>query len=464
MFDLKNKQILVIGLGGRGRAACGLLRRSGANVVVVDSANTPELREAAGQLRSEGVQIELGVSTLPKREFNFAVVSPAVAARAPLFQKASELHIPVIGELELGFQQSQCLSIAIAGTNGKGTTAELVERMLVNHHRKVVLTGHGARPICSVADQTRELDFLVLQVNAFQLETTQLFRPAVAVLLNLAPDFLDRYASKKEYVLANARLFHNQQTFDRAIVQSEALAQLQAAGVPPPSKVITFSATDPNADLYLDRGLIISRVENWAGPLLDTDQCRLHGPHNAENLMAALAVGRALRLPLETVVDSLKSQAPGPHRFELVAEAGGVRFINDSKATNVDALRSAILTASSGAQGSANVCLIAGGRDKGLDFHEVGPLISKHVKGAFLIGEAREKIRAAWSLFTPCTLADSLLEAVTEAVKIASPGDVVLLSPACSSFDQFQNYQERGQKFSQIVNQLVGVGQHGTTT
>ncbi len=214
MFELKNKQILVIGLGGRGRAACGLLRRSGANVVAVDSAEHARAARGGGQLRSEGVQIELGASTLPKREFNFAVVSPAVPPARRWFRKPASCDIPVIGELELGFQQSQCLSIAIAGTNGKGTTAELVERMLVNHHRKVVLTGHGARPICSVADQTRELDFLVLQVNSFQLETTQFFRPAVAVLLNLAPDFLDRYASTTDYVLANARLFHNQQAFD----------------------------------------------------------------------------------------------------------------------------------------------------------------------------------------------------------------------------------------------------------
>ncbi len=162
--------------------------------------------------------------------------------------------------------------------------------------------------------------------------------------------------------------------------------------------------------------------------------------------MAALAVGRALRLPLETMVDSLKTQAPGAHRFELVAEVSGVQFINDSKATNVDALRSALLAASSGAQGTAERLAHRWRKDKGLDFHEVGPLISKRVKGAFLIGEAREKIRAAWSLFTPCTLADSLLEAVTEAAKNAASGDVVLLSPACSSFDQFQNYQQRGAK------------------
>ena len=449
-----NKQILVIGLGGRGRAACELLRRNGASVMAVDTANTEELRATARELRSDGVQVELGVSSLPNRNFTLAVVSPAVPSAAPLVQTAVEQRIPVIGELELGFQQSQCLAIAISGTNGKGTTAEMVERLLVNNHRKTVLSGHGACPVCSVADRTQELDFLVLQVNAFQLETTRFFRPAVAVLLNLAADHLDRYAGAEDYVRANAHLFRNQQPFDWAIVQSEALTRLKEVEAAPSAKVITFSASDPDADLYLDRGLIISRLANWSGPLLDTDQCLLRGPHNAENYMAALAVGHALRLPLDAMVDSLKSHPPAPHRFELVGDVGGVQFINDSKATNVDALRSALLAARPGEGGAPNVWLIAGGKDKGLDFHGVSPLISKRVKGAVLVGEAREKIRAAWSLFTPCTLADSLLEAVTEATRNASPGDVVLLSPACSSFDQFQNYQQRGERFCEIVKSI----------
>src|SRR5262245_32106956 len=287
-----------------------------------------------------------------------------------------------------------------------------------------------------------------------QLENTQYFRPAVATLLNLAPDHFDRYASKADYARANARLFRNQQVFDWAIVQSDALAQLRELDLVPKSKIVTFSAHDQDADLYLDRGLIISRLENWSGPLLNMEQCRLRGPHNAENLMAALAVGHALRLPLEAMVDTLKDHAAGPHRFELVAETDGVQFINDSKATNVDALRNALMSVRPGEGNAPNIWLIAGGKDKGLDFHEVGPLISRRVKGAFLIGEAREKIRAAWSLFTPCTLSDSLLEAVVEAARNAAPGDAILLSPACSSFDQFQNYQQRGEKFCAAVKSI----------
>ena len=459
MIELANKQVLVIGLGGRGGDVCELLRRAGANVTALDHADTQDLRAEAGRLRLLGIDVRLGAAALPEQDFALAVVEAEVPAQSPLVRPLTQRHVPIVGELELSFQQAKCLSLAVAGTNGKSTTAGLVERMLEYHHRKTLLIGPEPAPIAALAalaDQSKDLDYLVLVADALQLERTRFFRPAVAVLLNLAPDHPERYSGRAEYVRANARLFRNQQPFDWAIVQAEALAQLKALDLLPPSKIITFSAHLQESDLHLDRGLILSRLANWSGPLLDTDQCRLRGPHNAENLMAALAVGHALRLPLETMVETLKTQPPGPHRCELVAEIDGVQFINDSKATNLDALRNALLAARPGAGGTPNIWLIAGGRDRGLDFHEVGPHISQRVKGAFLLGEAREKIRAAWSLFTPCTLADSLLEAVTEAAKNATAGDVVLLSPACSSFDQFQNYQQRGERFYQAVKSISG--------
>jgi UDP-N-acetylmuramoylalanine--D-glutamate ligase len=456
MLDLANKEILVIGLGGRGRAACELLRRNGARVTGVDSCDSSALRHDAEKLRPLGVEIELGVSVPPKGEFSLAVVSPATPTNQQLVRAVVQSKVPIIGELELGYQQARCLSIAIAGTNGKGTTAELVEKVLTNNHRKTVLSGHRGRPVCSVVEQTRDLDFLILQVNAFQLEMTEFFRPAVAVLMNLAPDHVDRYGSFEAYVHANARLFRNQQMFDWAIIQSEALARLREMELPVPAKTVTFSAHDSEADIHLDRGLLISRLPNWPGPLLDMDHCQIRGPHNAENLMAALAVGHVLRLPLETMVDPFKTYKAGPHRFELVAEINGVQFINDAKATNVDALHKALLAARTGTGGQPNIWLIAGGQDKGLEYHDVGPVLSKRVKEAFLLGGASEKIRSAWSLFTSCKICGSLVEAVTEAAKNASSGDVVLFSPACSSLDQMKNYQKSGEEFYRIVKSISG--------
>jgi UDP-N-acetylmuramoylalanine--D-glutamate ligase len=230
--------------------------------------------------------------------------------------------VPVISELELGYQQSLCLSLAITGTNGKTTTTELIERLLSRAGRRTVAAGNIGRAICSVVDQTRELDFLTLEVSSFQLETIEFFRPAVAVLLNITPDHLDRYAGMGDYVRAKARLFQNQQPFDWAIIQSEALAQLRSLNLAVPSKVITFSANNRRADLYLDRGLLVSRLPDWTGPMLDMDKCALRGPHNAENIMVALAVKRVLRIPLDRWSRPSAGRS-APHRCEFLAEIAG---------------------------------------------------------------------------------------------------------------------------------------------
>ena len=462
MLELQNKQVLVIGLSSRGWAACEFLRRSGAKVVGVDKANNQDLRHRADRLRPLGIEVVLGASAPPDGDFSLAVLGSSLSVNTPLLDAVQRNKVPLISELDLGLQLTHCLSIAIAGTNGKATTAELVERLLVNNHRKAVLSGHRARPVCSVIEKTKELDYLILQTDSFQLEMAASLRPSVAVLTSLAPDHLDHFVSAEEYARANARLFRNQQTFDWSIVQSEALARLRTLNLPVPAKTITFSADNKKADLYLDRGQLVSRIPNWSGPLLDTEHCQLRGPHNAENLMAALAVGHALRLPLEGMMDPLKTYRAGSHRFELVAEINGVQFINDSKATSVDALHNAICATRRGQSGEPNIWLIAGGKDKGLDFNDVVQPLSKRVKRVFLVGEASGRMRTAWSVFIPCTIADSLLEAVAEAANNATSGDVILLSPACSSWDQFRNHQHRGEVFCLAVKS-IGRGVHSAT-
>lgn len=454
MIQLENKSVLVVGIGKSGLAAADLLLRRGAKVHVVDSSESPQLQSDAGLLRDRGAKVQLGVTEPPTGPFELAVVSPGVPWNNPVLCEMGVRRVPIIGEFELGYQHSLCLNIAITGTNGKTTTTEMVEHLLTARGIKTLAAGNIGTPVCSVVEKTRDLDFLTLEVSSFQLETIQYFRPAVAVLLNITPDHMDRYSGMADYALAKARLFLNQQPFDWAIIQSEALAQLKALKADIPSKIITFSANNRRADLHLDRSLILSRLDGWTGPLLNLEHCRVAGPHNAENLMAALAVGRVLRIPLEAMAGTLAAFQSGPHRCEFVADINGVKFVNDSKATNLDAVRQALLSAPAARSGGPNVWLIAGGRDKGFEYYEIGPLLSQRVKGAYLIGETREKIRAAWSLFTPCTLADSLIEAVSEAAHHAAAGDVVLLSPACSSFDQFRNYQHRGEVFRQAVLDL----------
>jgi len=454
MQELANKQVLVAGLGLGGRAACELLCRHGAKVVVIDGRNTPELRAWADLLGALGVDVRLGISAVPQQEFDLAVLSSGCVLDPVVLQALRHRELPLISELELGFEAVNCLTIAVSGVNGKSTTVRLLERMLRGNDRKTLVCDDTETPVCSVAEQSREADFLVVQADFPQLELAKTFRPAVAVLLNLPPEPPNGAAHRADPALAAGHLFENQQAFDWAVIQSEALARLRALDLPIPAKIISFSAADPAADLRLERGLLLSHVGNWSGPLLNMDHCQLRGPHNAENLMAALAVGHAVRLPLEDMIVPLKTCPPAPHRFQLVAEVNGVEFVNDSKSVNLQALHQALLAARPAPGGEPNVWLIAGGRDNGLEFHDLGPTLSRRVKGAFLIGEAAEKIRSAWSLFTPCIHSASLLEAVTEAAGSATSGDVVLLSPACSGVDQFRDDEERGQFFCQAVKSI----------
>lgn len=356
--------------------------------------------------------------------------------------------------LDSQVQSLKCPLLALAGTNGKSTTAGLLERMLTHNHRRVMVCGREAQPLSSVPNAGVDLDFVILTLDARDLDNAIQFRPAVSVLLNLDPH-QPAQDGLKDYASAFERLFTNQQYFDWAILQSHSLSRLRQLGVEVPAKIITFSATDPAADLGLDRGLLVSRIPNWEGPLVDLAHCLLHGPHFAEDLMAALAVGHVLRLPLESMLDAVKTFHPGPHRCELVAELNGIQYIDDSKASNLGALQGALLSTRSGQDGHPNVWLIAGGKETSAqEFHDLGPIISKRVKGAFLIGEASQKIRLAWSLFTPCMQSSSLIEAVAEAARNATSGDVVLLSPACSGLDQFRNYQHRGQMFCEAVKSI----------
>lgn len=452
MDELEKKSVAVIGLDPSGTALCRLLQKLGATVFACAAEAAPSQKETT-ELEAMGIRWS-ELEELPKR-LDLAAFSSATSRRHPAVQALEARGIPVMSDLELASRHFRCLSIAITGTNGKTTTAELLAAMLAEGQRKTVRAGASGLPVADAVEQTRELDFATLDVNSFQLEGIEHFRPIVGVLTNMRGDHLDRYGKVSEYARVLGGLFKNQQVFDWAIIQSEALAHFRSLEISIPSKVITFSAQNRRADLYLDRGLLISSLPNWNGPLFNMDQCSLRGPHHAENVMAALAVGRVLRLPLEQMVAAIKEYRPGPHRMELVAEVNGVKFVNNSKAMNIDAVQQSIQVIPEGAGGEPNVWLIAGGRDKGLEYHDLGPLLAQRVKGAFLLGESREKLRAAWSLFTPCSVVETLLEAVSKAAQNAVTGDVILLSPACSSYDMFRGYQHRGESFRTAVQTVV---------
>ena len=461
------KSALVIGLGASGKAAALLLRQHGIPVIAIDGADTPELARETQALTAAGVRVVLGAKAPPPAAWRFAVVSPGVPCRGPLVSPLAGRGVPVIGELELGCQYAPWPNVAITGTNGKTTPTGALPAQIVNPPNselfEVLLNHAGLRtraagnigyPVCSAVQDALAVDFMTLEISSFQLETIDRFHPTVAVLLNITPDHLDRYDSMDDYRRAKAAIFRNQLAGDHAVIQSDAQRQIETLGMPVRSQLTTFSALDARADLSVKSGWIVSRIPKHPGRLLDLSRMQLAGPHNAENLMAALAVGLLLEIPLDKVIEALARYRPAPHRCERVAECGGVHFINDSKATNVDAVRQALLTVPHEAS-RPNVWLIAGGKDKGFAYDELGPLLRDRSRGAFLIGETREKIRSAWSRFIPCTLVNSLLEAVTKAASRAESGDVVLFSPSCSSFDMFQNYQHRGEVFREAVHEWI---------
>ena len=455
MEDLSGQQVIVIGAGASGQAAALLLARRGALVCLADegSANLSDAEVYA--LESLGIDIRLERSDLPNRSWNLAIVSPGVPPASKLMRQLLQRRVPIISEIELAFRFSKCPAIAITGTNGKTTTTRLIEAVMRHSGRKTLVAGNIGRPFCSVADDGAALDCMVLEISSFQLEHVDRFQPRVAVLLNLAPDHLDRYASFEDYCRAKARIFENQDKDDWAILQWEAKERLVNLGVEFGQKTRTFSEKNPAADVFYDRGLLVRRIAGKDKVIYDCSAGKLLGAHNAENLMAALLAGHAVSLATNEMRAALANCRSQPHRFEVLEPVGGVLAVNDSKATNPDALGAAIEAADSLlASASSRLWLIAGGVNKRLSFQNLGLLVSDKVSKAFLFGRDQEEIRSAWGRFTECFLYRTLDRAVRAAFQQARAGDVVLFSPGCASFDQFQSYADRGDQFCSLVDEL----------
>jgi UDP-N-acetylmuramoylalanine--D-glutamate ligase len=432
------KNTVVLGLGHSGEAAAVLLHEEGARVTICESADTPAIREKAAALRARGVQVLLGAEAdSDPVVYDLAVLSPGIDPVVPLVRNAISKNIPLIGELELAFEECSCPVVAITGTNGKTTTTELTTRILQGCGVRTIASGNIGLPFATAVRQSHLMDVMVLEVSSFQLETIRQFRPKVSAWLNLSPNHLDRYPGMEEYRAAKLRIFENQTADDFAVVNAiNDLPPLRA-------RTISFSAVTDRGDFSLQGSSIFFRSEK----ILDQSATRLPGVHNAENIMAALGIGHALGLGMESLAASIADYAPPVHRCEFVRDLDGVRWINDSKATNLDAMAQALRSQ------AAPVILIAGGKDKGFEFDENAPLVHERARAAVLIGEMRHRIAASWS-GSHCHPVDSLEEAVAAARRLARPGDVVLFSPGTSSFDMFRNYGERGNLFKTFVHQL----------
>ena len=436
----KNQNIAVLGAGLSGTSAALLLKSEGAHVTVLDSAEEKDLlKSTIDNLRAQAVRVICGAAADDDSSaYQMAVLSPGVDPASRLARNFSSRQIDMIGELELGWQSCETPVLAVTGTNGKTTTTELLAQMLNVCGQRTIACGNIGKPLSEVAREKRPFDVLTLEVSSFQLEAIRSFRPSISLWLNFAPDHLDRYRSVADYRAAKLRIFENQTAADVAVVNAiEKVPGIRA-------RTITFSSYVDQTDFRLSEGAIVYRNE----AVLRLSDTKLRGLHNIENLMATLAAGMARGLSFREMVPPLCAYEPRPHRCEFVREVGGVGYVNDSKATNLDAMEKALRAQ------SKPVVLIAGGKDKGFTFDPLRVLVKEKVRSTILIGEMAESIRRSWNGMVTSEIANSLADAVERAHAIAKPGEVVLFSPGTSSFDMFKSYADRGDQFRALVRAL----------
>ncbi len=429
------KKIIVVGMGRSGVAAGEWLLGEKAEVTMFDESTDPAVAEVGLRMKARGAEVITWQKSVVGRSFDRAILSPGISPDRPMVLELKAAGVPMLGELELGAQACLCPVVAVTGTNGKSTTTELITRILQAAGKRAVACGNYGKPLCEVALLSRELDWAVAEVSSFQLETIDTFRPRIAVYLNLTPDHLDRYPTLEAYAAAKARIFENQKAEDVAVIRKGMVFPKRQG------RTMVFTSEARGADYTLQEGWLCAQGEK----VMRQDGTKLRGAHNAENLLAALAVADAMEISREVVKKVFANYQALPHRCEVVAVRAGVTWINDSKATNLDAMEQAVI----GMDGP--VILIAGGKDKGFDVATSRPVLEGKVRAVLLLGEMAEKMEKAWSGGTPCRRVKDLGEAVQRAAEMAREGESVLLSPGCSSYDQFKNFEERGEKYRQCV-------------
>ena len=450
-MDLQGKKVLVVGLARTGVGAVRFLVAKGARVRVTEIKKAEELRAPMEALRGLPVEWELGGHALSSfLEAGLIVVSPGVPLSLPPLAKAREKGIPVVSEVELAFWFLRRPLAAITGTNGKTTTTTLIGEMLQASGKRAFVGGNIGNPLINFAAGPQEEEWGVVELSSYQLEGIQKFRPAVSVLLNITEDHLDRYPSFQAYGEAKGRIFANQGKGDHAVLNADDPLTFAFAHRIEPQILLFSRERSVPVGCSLDRGEILFQGPDGQRERYPLGRLKIRGAHNLENLMAAIAASKACGCPREPLQEAIEKFEGLEHRLEWVRDLDGVKFFNDSKGTNVGSVVKSLISF------EEPVILIAGGRDKEGDYGPLKGLVSERVKGMALIGEAKERMFGALGNLTETVKLSSLEEAVEWAWSRARPGDVVLLSPACSSFDMFENYQERGNRFKEIVRGLKG--------
>jgi UDP-N-acetylmuramoylalanine--D-glutamate ligase len=447
-FELRGKRVLVVGLARTGVATALFCAARGAIVTATDTRTENAIAEGLAQIRAAGVSLELGghrENTVLEQDL--VIPSPGVPADAPLLQAARAKGITIWSEIELADRFLRGRLIGITGSNGKTTTTSLVEHILRSAGVSTILAGNIGTPLIAHIEQSSEATITVVELSSFQLELIDTFRPDLSVFLNLTPDHLDRHHTLEAYGAAKARIFENQTEADSAILNADDPATKTYAPVKP--QVFWFSRKQRVAQgAFVKESEIVFRRDGKDETVLKLQDIPLAGAHNVENVLAAVVAARLAGVEPAAIAKGVRSFSGVEHRLEFVAEIGGVRYYNDSKATNVDATLKA-LDAFPG-----RILVILGGKDKGSDYTALQQLLRAKAILALLVGAAADKIEKQITGSVAMERAGTIERAVEIASRAARPGDVVLLAPACASFDQFENYEHRGGVFKDLVHQL----------
>ncbi len=448
-MDLNNKRVLVVGLGKSGVASALFLKSRGARVTVSDSKPETELRNEILLLLEHGITVETGGhGERTFREQDLIVVSPGVPIDAPQLLQARNLGEPLIGEIELASQFLAGPIVAITGANGKTTTTSLAGEIIAAGKFPRLVGGNIGTPAISFANQAGPKTWIVLEVSSFQLETTVDFRPKIAVILNITPDHLDRHKTFANYVNAKARVFENQSVDDFTVLNADDSTTAELTNRTR-AQLFWFSRKkEVERGAFVRGDHIYFRDGHSEREIMPRPEVPLKGAHNLENVLAGISIGMLVGCQPAEVREAVRSFKAVEHRLEFVARIAEVDYYNDSKATNVDATIKALESF------PANVHLILGGKDKGSDYIVLNELLRQRVKRVYTIGAAAAKIESQIQ-GAEIDHAETLENAVRRASESAAPGDVVLLAPACASFDQFQSYEHRGRVFKEVVHSLA---------
>jgi len=449
---VRGKKISVIGAARSGVAAARLLQKHGGNVFVSDAGSASSLQSAVSELRSLSIGYELGKHSDRVLDADILVLSPGVPSNIPLVLEAKRRHLRVVSELEMASWFCHVPILAVTGTNGKTTTTTLLGRMFADVKRKHVVGGNIGTAFSSFVDDLEKDSVAILEVSSFQLDEIDQFHPEVSVLLNITPDHLDRYDHRIEnYIASKCRIFQNQTMEDVLIYNADdelTRAQIGRLGSTRVGLLGFGKEQQFEEGAFVDHGTLVTMLAGKRTEVVGVEEISIRGIHNLYNSMAATLAAEWFGIRASSLRATLRNFKGVEHRLEFVRELNGVKFVNDSKATNVDSVWYALQSF------TEPIIVMLGGRDKGNDYSRLFPLVDKHVKAIIAIGESAGKVYVAFHERKQVVMAGTMEEAVRQAYGLAVSGDVVLLSPACASFDWFSNYEHRGRAFKEIVKSL----------